>query len=100
MLVAEDPRPDGSGAELWSIDATGAAALEGVYPALPADAHWPDLHSAKLDACRALLHFASGPEVFQDIIVRRELSGASQTVFDEAANPLVKIHISGLVTGP
>jgi len=38
--------------------------------------------------------------VFQDIIVRRELSGASQTVFDEAANPLVKIHISGLVTGP
>lgn len=99
-LVAEDPGPDQSGAELWSVDGTGAATLEGVYPPLPAGAKWPKLYSSKLDGCRTLLHFASGPEVFQDIIVRRELSGASETVYDEAADPLVKIHISALVTGP
>ena len=38
--------------------------------------------------------------MFQDIIVRRTLSGESQTVLDEALDPLVKIHISALVTGP
>ena len=57
-------------------------------------------YSAKLDGCGGLVFFASGPDVFQDIIVRLDLSGSSQIVFDEATEPLVKIHISALVTGP
>lgn len=32
--------------------------------------------------------------------VRRDLSGGSQTVFDEVTELLVEIHISALVTGP
>lgn len=99
-LAVEEMAPGAPVADLWSVDAAGAATLVGVYPSLPAGAQWAELYSAKLDGCGGLVFFASGPEVFQDIIVRLDLSGSSQIVFDEATEPLVKIHISALVTGP
>ena len=48
----------------------------------------------------ALLQIASGPMVLEDTIVRRQVQGSSQVVYDEATMPLVKIHISYLITGP
>ncbi|WP_437499187.1 hypothetical protein [Sorangium sp. So ce1099] len=94
----------GSGAaELWQIDATGTATLIGSYPPVPAgytvQPFFPHRHHA-LEATGALLQFGEGPMVFQDVIVRREIGGSSAVVYDEANDPLVQIHISGLVTGP
>jgi len=34
------------------------------------------------------------------VIVRRDLAGTSEVVYDEANDPLVKLHISYLITGP
>jgi len=85
--------------ELWEVGANGIARKRGEYPALPAGAQSVG-YSSRLEACGALLQFANGPMVFQDIIVRRELGGASAVVYDEATNPEVKIHISSLMTGP
>lgn len=86
--------------ELWEIGADGVATKLGDYPPLPAGADYTYGYTSKLDACGAVLQFGSGPIVFEDIIVRREIGGASAVVYDEATKPAVKIHISSLFTGP
>jgi hypothetical protein len=43
---------------------------------------------------------ANGPRIVHDAIVRREIGGVSEVVYTEANDPHVKIHISGLLTGP
>jgi hypothetical protein len=83
--------------ELWHVDANGVAASLGVYPQVP-----PDHTAGKgvLDGCGVLHQIGGGPEVFVDLIFRRELGGATEIVYTEATDPLVKLHISYLVTGP
>jgi hypothetical protein len=102
FLLALAGQDDGA-AELWQIDATGIATLIGAYPPLPAGytvQPWFAHRHHALEPTGALLQIGEGPMVFQDVIVRREVGGASTVVYDEATNPVVQIHISGLVTGP
>jgi hypothetical protein len=90
-------------AELWQVNASGAASLVGAYPALPpgieVSPFFPH-RSHALEATGALLHFGEGPAQLQDVIGRREVGGSSAVVYDEATGPIVQIHISSLVTGP
>jgi hypothetical protein len=101
LVVLEPPTgaPDHDAQELWSIDATGVATMLGVYPPLPAGTTASSF-SISLDSSGALFEFGEGAMVFEDIILRRIVGGASEVVYDEANKPLVKIHISALVTGP
>ena len=93
-------RPDSGGMSesLWEIDKSGAATLRGRYSPPPS----PTLHPfpAQLEPGGALLQFGHGPGVFEDVIVRRTIDGRAEVVYSEAWGPLVKIHISGLITGP
>jgi hypothetical protein len=85
--------------ELWHVSATGAATSLGIYPPIPAG-YSPYGFIAALDGCGVLFQQGSGLEVFEDVILRRELGGTTDVVYTEATNPLVKLHISALVTGP
>lgn len=90
---------DNVAAELWKVTRTGTTTLLGTYPSLPARARQPS--SSRLDAAGNLFQFARDSDLgFNDLIVRRDLTGGSTIVYDEQTNPLVKIHISALVTGP
>jgi hypothetical protein len=100
LLVVGDAYSVASYHELWEVGANGKAVKRGAYPALPAGAQSVYSYTSKIEPCGALLQIGSGTQVFQDIIVRREIGGASAIVYDEANNPAVLIHISGLVTGP
>jgi hypothetical protein len=100
LMVLEAALPASSGEELWEIAADGAATLRGAFPSLPAGATGVQGYSSKLDGCGALVQIGYGVATFEDVIVRREVGGASELVYTETSNPLVKIHISGLVTGP
>jgi hypothetical protein len=83
---------------LWGIDKSGEATLRGQYPPLPASTSLPS--QGQLEPGGALVQFAEGPGVFEDVIVRRTIDGRSDVVYSDARGPLVKIHISGLITGP
>jgi len=83
---------------LWRIDHSGAATLEGTYPAPPAN-NTPS-GSARLDSAGHLFQEGRGPAVFEDVVIYRNLNGLSEVVYTEATNPAVKLHISSLVTGP
>jgi hypothetical protein len=84
--------------ELWELHPDGTSTRVGSYPPPPVGQQIQA--SAALDGCGALLQMSSGPATFEDTIVRRQVQGSSQVVYDEATNPLVKIHISYLITGP
>lgn len=83
--------------ELWHVAPNGVAQSIGLYPQLP-----PDHQAGKgvLDGCGSLYQIGSGPEIFVDLILLREIGGATEIVYTEMMDPLVKIHISWLVTGP
>lgn len=83
--------------ELWHVRPDGVAVSLGVFPQLP-----PDFQAANgvLDGCGALYQISTGPEVFVDLIVQRTLGGATEVVYSEESDPLVKLHISYLMTGP
>ena len=84
--------------ELWHIGADGVAISEGVYPE-PPEGYGPFLESA-LDPDAALVQIGWSPEPSIDVIVRRVLGGQSELIYSELNDPLVKIHISSLATGP
>ncbi|HTN88377.1 MAG TPA: hypothetical protein VL242_32070, partial [Sorangium sp.] len=100
VLESEHPTDDGGSQELWEVDGDGAATRLGAFPPLPAGAMQVSAYTSKLDGCGALLQFGGGPGVLEDVIVRRHIDGASEVVYTEARAPLVKIHVSALVTGP
>lgn len=83
---------------LWRIDHSGAATLEGTYPAPPAN-NTPS-GSARLDGSGNLFQQGRGPATFEDVVISRSLNGLSEVIYTEASNPAVKLHISSLVTGP
>ena len=90
---------DGRNDELWLVGNDGAASRVGTYP--PAPAGVSSIGSAvALEGTSALLQFGSGSTFTEDLIIRRDVGGSSAVVYSEASKPLVKIHISGLVTGP
>jgi hypothetical protein len=84
--------------DLWEIHPDGTSAKIGSYPPIPTGQSAAS--SAALDGCGALLQISRGPMTLEDTIVRRQVQGSSQVVYDEATTPLVKIHISYLITGP
>lgn len=88
--------------ELWHVSADGGVATSlGLYPPTPGDFYFPpaaDRHMA-LDGCNALYQITTDSQA-NHLILRRELGGTTQIVYDESYDPFVKIHISSLVTGP
>ena len=85
--------------ELWQIDALGAAVLVGAYPALPAGYH-VRAESSRLDSSGKLFQLGGWPDWSNDVIFRRTVGGTTEVVYDEVTKPLVKLHISALLTGP
>jgi hypothetical protein len=86
-------------AELWQIDFDGGTRVLGAYPPPPANQN--ATYQAKLDGEGALFEMASDTSAsFRDTIIRRTLDGGSDVVYSEGWKPLLKIHISSLVTGP
>lgn len=80
---------------LYRVSINGTAQVVGNYPALPAGYSGP--RSLRLDRAGTLFGMYWGT---WDVIIRRAPGGTADIVYTEATNPLVKIHISGLVTGP
>lgn len=87
---------DASWLELWTVGDDGDLALVGRYP--PPPGGYRDGAEA-LAADGALLHITRGPD-FDDAVVRRTIGGVSEVVYSESTLPPVRLHISGLVTGP
>lgn len=87
--------------ELWRVTDAGVATLEGIYPPRPMG-YERYRTSVELADDNTLVEFVSGPMTFEDAIVERTLAGRSDVVYTEETSPepLVKIHISDLVTGP
>jgi hypothetical protein len=83
--------------ELWEIHPDGTSTKIGSYPPLPAGQSLAV--AATLDGCGALLQICSGPMVSEGTIVRRQVQGSSQVIYDDATMPLVKIGFY-LITGP
>jgi hypothetical protein len=83
--------------ELWRIDADGTSSLVGAYPRVPAHAGWYQGFT-RLDCTGAA--FTTVSNGLMDVVVRRTVDGPSEVVYDEATNPLVRLHGGALITGP
>lgn len=77
---------------------SGISEVVAEYPAAPSGLTYQS--SLRLDSSQRLFSFATLNGSFTDVIVRSEIGGESKIVYSEADRPLVKIHISSLVTGP
>jgi hypothetical protein len=100
VVIHEVIQPDDYGAQqLWHVAADGAGTLLGSYPTLPSTISHVIPSTSRLEACGALVQIGTVAPL-HDVIVRRELNGASAVVYDEATQPLVQLHGSTLVTGP
>jgi hypothetical protein len=98
LVILRDELPGDGVSELWEIEPSGAASRRGEYPPLPTEI--TPAPGFKLLADGVAYQIVSGPRVTDDAVVRRELGGASEVVYTEADDPHVKLHISGLLTGP
>ena len=85
VLEAAWPADDGGSQELWEVDGAGNATRLGVFPPLPMEAVEVSAYTSKLDGCGALLQFGAGIGIVEDVIVRRQIGGASEVVYTEAA---------------
>jgi hypothetical protein len=86
-------------AELWTIDLVVGPTRIGAYPPLPAEVEHVQHWTSAIDGGGVLFQLAYASDQ-RDVIVRREVGGTSEIVYDEADDPLVKAHASFLVTGP
>jgi hypothetical protein len=94
-----EPRDSlGQSVELWEIDGTGMSRRVLQYASAPANLTLRQ--RGRLDKSGAFSQMGSTRVALEDIIVRRDMQGGSEVVYTETTNPLVKIHISGLITGP
>lgn len=86
--------------ELWRVAvSTGTGTRVGTFPPYPPN-HMAG-GEARLDRSGRLYHEARDTSVsFRDAVVRCTVGLTCEVVYTEATNPLVKIHISSLVTGP
>jgi hypothetical protein len=85
--------------DLWEIDGAGMSRRVFQYAPAPTYVTWLS-QRGRLDKSGAFFQLASRQGTFEDIIVRRDMQGGSDVVYTETTNPLVKIYISGLITGP
>lgn len=89
------------GYALWQAGADGVATVVGTFPSVPTGITvFTAGAPPQLDASGAVFDIGTRTATGEDVIVRRDLSGTSALVYDEATDPLVKVHISTLVTGP
>ncbi len=85
--------------QLWLVDREAVATLLGTYPPPPSIAQ--PTFVARLAGDGSLFEIATNLSEFSnDLIIRRTLGGESDVIYDEGTDPLVKLHISSLVTGP
>jgi hypothetical protein len=84
--------------ELWKIAFDGTATLLGMYPSPPPNQQ--AYRGYKLDGVGRLVQFARSLNSSSETIIRRDIDGASEVIYDEADDPVVKIHLSSLFTGP
>ena len=84
--------------ELWMIQEDGSTMLVSTYAAVPAG--YSADGSGLLDANQNFFQEGGGPVTFEDVIIRRAPDGVAEVAYTEASNPLVKLHISAIVTGP
>ena len=80
LVVTEVEQP-----ALLHVDVDGTLSKLGIYPFAPEG--YDPLHTARLDGCGALLQFASGPETFEDGIIRRDTDFNSDVVYTESYEP-------------
>jgi hypothetical protein len=83
---------------LWHVDVDGAAANHGTFPSVPDGYNL--VFEYALDGCNVLYQVGHGPEVFNDVILRRPMGGETEVVYTEETDPVVKMHGSRLITGP
>ncbi|MBL8912072.1 MAG: hypothetical protein JNM17_15360 [Archangium sp.] len=85
--------------ELWRIDLAGVATKSGTFGASP-----PNTTASvggSLDSAGRLFQAVNDTSAaFRDVVLMKEIGQPTVVVYTEATNPLVKIHISSLVTGP
>jgi len=92
---------------LYSIAYTGSAAQEGIYPDaneshdVMYNSAFP-IRNAVLDAFGGLFQIATDRETQHrdDIIIYRTIVGNYEVVYSETTDPLVKLHMSSITTGP
>lgn len=97
-LVIGDPTGYGH-AELWQVDGAAQAARVGTYADPPPRAF--AIYAGRLAGDGTLFQIAMDQTAVPNaIILRRNVSGAADIVYDEGLDPLVRVHTSGLVTGP
>ena len=84
--------------ELWEIDASATATLRGEYPPFPSGL--TQSVEQQLLPNGVLFEMGYDRKTVDDVIVRREIGGASEVVYTEADLPNVKIHISAFLSGP
>lgn len=91
---------EGERLTLFEVDETAAVTLVGAYPLVPDDLD--DARNCLVAGDRALYCQARRRTVSgEDLVLRFELgASAPEIVHDEADEPLVRQHISYLVTGP
>lgn len=82
---------------LWEIGADGVAVQVGTYPPPPGELATGE---SALAPNGVLFSFATEFMINNDTIIRRVPDGAMDVLYQEANNPLVKVHGSSLVTGP
>jgi hypothetical protein len=97
LLVRGDGELDADW-ELWDIDASATATLRGEYPPFPSGL--TQSVGQQLLPNGVLFEMGDDRATVDDVIVRREIGGATEVVYTEADLPNVKIHISAFVSGP
>jgi hypothetical protein len=96
FLVAVETE-EGRKVSLHSVLADGSTTLLGTYPEAPS-VGFMGYTSLRVDAHRAVFQVGHKEGPSRYVIVRRDLSGSSAIVYDEADDPLAKIGL--LLTGP
>lgn len=90
---------EGFSQRLWKVSTSGAAQPQGVYSSVPSA--FTTMQTPRLNSTGALFAiYHDSTFSLRDVILRRTPNGATDVVYTEATNPLVKIHISALATGP
>jgi hypothetical protein len=81
------------------VDSKGVATKLGDYPPPPPGVKTVEVISSTIDACGRLFQMASTTGDENDVIIRRDIKGGSEIVYNEADNPLVKLIGNWLLTG-
>ena len=84
--------------ELWRVTVDAKAIEVGTYPPAPAEIQLN--YGYALDPQGVLFQRGRRPETGEDVLLRRELGGATEIVYDEGDDPIIKWHGSFLLTGP